>query len=298
MQREKIEKNEQHVSAVIEKYSPQKTLNIRNVSMEIETEENTYTLIRLNDRQYKELKRNAVPISEDFEYSRFICRADGIIFNSLPKMYVTLRTLFGESGVLYDEWKGSFWFPFLVSFKKDGERYDYLLSFENFRSYIEIRMAKMFPEDDETFDRDVFHDPFDDFPRSEMRYLLNYFIGYLSGCFKEMSKYYSTPFFQAVDSNGIVFGWKDGRFFERSFSGARSFNKAVQRMEEYMATVERVEELQEINPFYVGFVLRALASGETEEWILRWLPLSPEEFYKVRRFLEVRGLLPRPVEQT
>ena len=54
----------------------------------------------------------------------------------------------------------------------------------NVRSSIEFKIAKLIHADDKQLKRDIIHKPFEDFPREEMSYLINYFIGFLTGYFE------------------------------------------------------------------------------------------------------------------
>ncbi len=105
--------NTELVSHMIRKYNESKDYTpVRNASLEIKTKENVYKLIRLNDEQYYLLRKNSVPIFEDYGHQISLFMDEDIIYSSFSKMYVTLKALFGESGKYYDNWKGSFHFRF------------------------------------------------------------------------------------------------------------------------------------------------------------------------------------------
>ena len=123
-----------------------------------------------------------------------LSRDDDVIFQSFSKMYATLKEIFGESGKGYDDWKGSFSFPFLIHFKKEEQEFSYLINIHNIRSSIEFKLAKLICADDESFERGVFHHPFQDFPREEIKYFTNYLVGFLAGYFESAKGHFDEYF--------------------------------------------------------------------------------------------------------
>jgi hypothetical protein len=213
---------------MIEKYSKKKDYTpVKNVSMDIKTKERIYKLIRLNDEQFYLLYKNSISISEDYKHLMSLSIDEDTIYSSFSKMYMTLNELFGESGNHYDDWKGSFSFPFLINFQKE-EEFGYLMNLYNIRSSIEFKIAKLIHEDDERFERDILHNPFEEFPREEINYFINYFVGFLTGYFNSVRDRYDEFFFKTVKSNLILFGYKDGCFFDNQYENEEEFFKAIQ----------------------------------------------------------------------
>ena len=213
---------------MIEKYSKKKDYTpVKNASIDIETKERIYKLIRLNDEQFYLLYKNSISISEDYKHLMYLSMDEDIIYSSFSKMYMALKELFGESGNHYDDWKGSFSFPFLIYFQKE-EEFGYLINLYNIRSSIEFKIAKLIHADDERFERDVLHNPFEEFPREEINYFINYFVGFLTGYFKSVRDRYDEFFFKTVKSNLILFGYKDGCFFDNQYENEEEFHKAIQ----------------------------------------------------------------------
>lgn len=95
---DRTEPNTALIEATIEKYSG-KHSPIKNVSIDIELEDCAYKVIRLSDEQLDRLEVNSVSIP----FGRFLnlmslAEDKNLIFRSFAKMYVTLKSLFGESG--------------------------------------------------------------------------------------------------------------------------------------------------------------------------------------------------------
>jgi hypothetical protein len=221
------------VDSVIEKYSKKEDYtHVENISMDIETDVMKYKLIRLNDEQFYLLRKNSVSLFENYGHLMSLSRATDIIYSSFPKMYITLKDIFGESGKCYDDYKGSFSFPFLISFQKGEEKYEYVMNIYNVRSAIEFNMAKLIHADDKTTERGILYHPFDEFPESEITYFINYIVGYLTGYFRMLMKEYDEFFFHSVQSNLILYGYKDGNFFENQYEDEDEFDVAIQELKD------------------------------------------------------------------
>ncbi|MEI7933780.1 MAG: hypothetical protein WCH30_01840 [Chlorobiaceae bacterium] len=219
------------ISSVINKYSKKEDYSpVKNISIDIETEVMTYKLIRLNDEQFYLLRKNSVTLFENYGHLMSLSRDKDNIYSSFPKMYITLKDIFGESGKYYDDYKGSFSFPFLISFQKGEEEYGYVMNIYNVRSAIEFNMAKLIHADDKTIERGILYRPFDEFPESEITYFINFIIGYLTGYYRMLMKEYDEFFFHSVQSNLILYGYKDGNFFENQYDSQKKFDKAIQEL--------------------------------------------------------------------
>ncbi|MEI7695163.1 MAG: hypothetical protein WCI64_05905 [Chlorobium sp.] len=219
------------VSSVINKYRKKDDNSpVKNIFIDIETDVMTYKLIRLNDEQFYLLRKNSVTLFEDYAHIMSLSRDDSIIYSSFPKMYVTLKHIFGESGSYYDDYKGSFSFPFLIYFKKGEEEFGYAMNIYNVRSVIEFNMAKLIHADDKTATRGILNHPFDEFPESEITYVINFLVGYLTGYFRMLVKGYNEFFFHSVQSNLIVYGYKDGKFFQNHYDSQKKFDEVIQEL--------------------------------------------------------------------
>lgn len=223
--------NQDLISSTIQKYD-KKQVNtpVDNTSIDIKTSGNIYKLIRLNDEQYHLLAKNKLSIFEDHRQIMAMSSDNKLIYSSFSKMYVTLKERFGASGKYYDNWKGAFSFPFLIDFQKGEQQFSYIMNLHNSRSSIEFRIAKLIHADEEKFKRDIMYSPFEEFPRSEINYLVNYLVGFLSGYFEYVEQHYDDSFFKAVQSNLILFGYQNGLYFDDEYPSEKSFLAALQAL--------------------------------------------------------------------
>lgn len=200
----------------------------------IKVMDKVYKLIRLDNSAYYKHRKNAIHIADDYEHLMNLAHDEELIYSHMAKMYVALKTRFGASGTSYDDWKGSFGFAFLLSFTHDGKQMAYLLNIFNMRSGIEFRLLKLPGADEQNIDTHKLHQPFPDFPRESIRSVINYIVGYLSGYFESIEKWYNEPFFQKVDSNFILFGFDDGQFFDDQYETQEDYEAAVEELKARM----------------------------------------------------------------
>lgn len=201
----------------------------------IECSGNHYKLDRLNDSQYYERWQNSLTIADDYGfYLNFYLylRNKGENLN-LAQIYVTLKQLCGESGQFFDDWKGSFSFPFSLEVTKAGQKFDYLLNIYDNRGSLYFGILKQLQPHD-SYDKRVIQPPFpEEFPRQDINEFISYFYSYLWGYFDATKASYEQFFWKRVESNGILFGYKDGQFFEEHYDSPENYKQAVKLLENY-----------------------------------------------------------------
>ena len=195
-----------------------------------------YTLTRLDDGTYHNLWQNSLAIEDDYgfymTFARLMAR-EGRKLN-FAQMYVALKELCGESSNIFDNWKSSFLFPFLLEVAKADRQSRYLFRFYNYRDSWYCGLRKVLDADDTGYDKHRMYQPFEDeFSRDEINYLIAYFYSYLFGFFEAIHDYYDDFFFKRVDSNLILFGYKDGEFFEEQYDTEEEYLEAIDVLEEY-----------------------------------------------------------------
>ena len=206
---------------------------IKDKVINIECSGNHYRLCRMNDSQYYELWKNSIPIADDYgfylDFYLYLSH-EGKSLN-LAQIYVTLKELCGESGQFFDDWKGSFSFPFFLEVSKAGHKFDYLLDIYDHRGSLYFGICKQLQPYD-SYDFRLIHQPFsEEFSRQDINKFISYFYGYIQGYFEARQDTYKQFFFKRVDSNGILFGYKDGNFFEEHYDSSENYEQAVKLLE-------------------------------------------------------------------
>ncbi len=188
---------------------------------------------RINDDCYRTLGVHTLAIRECYDvWWNYLSRSSNVQLNEAPLAYffASFERAYGPSGNLYDSYKGAFSFPFAVKILQPNNVIAYFLHVTCWRGTVEFNFLKMIPSDETRYNKNVIHPPFDDeLSESQMQIVCNFIMGFAEGFWKsterhkdKLEKWYPEEsqyeFVKAIDSNSILFGYKDGHFFEMRFS--------------------------------------------------------------------------------
>ncbi len=204
-------------------------------TIELTPNEEPYELYRLNDDEYYHLIENSIPIKNSvltvLSAERYFQYQNKNL--NLAKEYILLTHIAGESSKFYDDWKGTFCFPFLMKIKKkERELNNYLFIISDWRGSLEFRFKRLIGENEvyEGIERAIVREPFEDeFSGEEIEYFENYFYGFLVGYFSTIEKRQHQNFFKHIDSNFILYGYTDGEYWEKHYE---EYDYYCQRREE------------------------------------------------------------------
>jgi hypothetical protein len=107
-----------------------------------------------------------------------------------------------------------------VTVHKGHSAHLYVLNLVNWRSTVEFRFRKVISPDCRDFDRMRIHPPFsDEFPAQDINRVVAYLYGFTQGVVEALHRlaYPIEEFVKKVDSNLILFGFRDGAFFENHY---------------------------------------------------------------------------------
>jgi hypothetical protein len=187
-----------------------------------------YKLWRLTDEEDYALRQSSIPIASDASFNLYYLSRQEDALN-LAQFYVVLKHLFGESSSFFDDWKSSFYFPIFLQVKRKNGEFPYFMHIFNHRSTVEFNLFRYFESLAENDDRYVYHQPFEsELSRPEINDFICYFYGYLQGRFEAIQNSYSQEFLKRVDSNLILFGYKEGQFFEEHYDDSEAYKQAAQ----------------------------------------------------------------------
>jgi hypothetical protein len=129
----------------------------------------------------------------------------------LPQLYAALTYLTGPGDFSYDDYKGSYSFTFELNVKKNMNS-QYLYHIYHYRSYIEFSVYQKVAKNDPRDSR-VLHDPDDTlFSDKDICLFSAYFCSYLLG-YLEGSRHQPEPFVKNSDSNLLLFGYLENKYF-------------------------------------------------------------------------------------
>ncbi len=85
----------------------------------------------------------------------------------------------------------------------------------------------------EGYDHQILREPFEfEFSRQEINYFISCFYGYLEGCFPGIKLFIpSEQFFKKIDSNHILYGYKDDQYFEEQYQSQEAYKTAIEKLE-------------------------------------------------------------------
>ena len=194
-----------------------------------------YHLWRLTEEEYRQLRSNSLPIKRDGGFFiQFMLSEHGNPDRlTLPKAFLSLESSFGKTSDWFDDWKGSFYFPLLLAVKKPVGQLFYLMSIYDHRGCLEYLLYHILENGIEGHDVDIYHQPFEhEFSREEINEFIVYLYGYLVGVTEILVKLPIQSFLKHIDSNHILYGYRDGDFFEEEIKLEEEYKAAIQAFEE------------------------------------------------------------------
>ena len=203
---------------------------IRN-QLELESRGIKYQLWRLDDTEEQKLRDSSLPIDDDYMFYVQLGWSDRGSKDklNLAEVFITLEWLFGKTSDFYDEGKGSFRFPVLLIIEKTIGIFYYLMVIADHRRTVYYRMYRIIENNIDGYDTQRTREPFElEFSRQEINYFLSYFHGYLSGCFKVAKLMIPIEaFLKKINSNLILYGYKDGIYFEEQHEIPETFHASI-----------------------------------------------------------------------
>jgi hypothetical protein len=192
-------------------------------------------LIPIDGKKYFNLWKKSIPIFQDYEFYLLLAL---ILRNKAPDfqhshLYAALKTHFGETPTLYDDYKCSFGYPFLLEITKDRKEIKYLLDFTDMKGGFEFFFKKILDghELKKYNDRDVLQKPFEDeFSRDDMRCFMGWFLFYFVGFMKSYQKYYKEEFARSVEAALMIYGYRDGNFFDEEYEDWDQYHQAEEKL--------------------------------------------------------------------
>lgn len=142
----------------------------------------------------------------------------------LPKLYAALTCLAGPSDNSYDHFKGSYSFTFKLEVNKNNNISQYYYHIYHYRSYIEFSICHITSNSDPR-EEIIYHQPDDKlFSNDDICYFSNYFCHYALGYAKGF-KYKPIPFVKYSNSNLLLFGYLDGKYFFKEYNDEIEYQK-------------------------------------------------------------------------
>ncbi|WP_375515526.1 hypothetical protein [uncultured Nostoc sp.] len=186
--------------------------------VELELNDIKYQLWRLDDSEYRKLRQNSLDIKDDSNFFRelYFSELSSEDKLNLAELFITLTSLFGDSSDLFDQDRGSFYFPILLVIKKEINTFFSFIRIFDSRGWIYYRISTLFENEADVDKNRIQDEPFEqEFSRQEINNFWSYIYRYIIEYFQSIKLNISVePFLKRIDSNFILYGYYDNQYFE------------------------------------------------------------------------------------
>ncbi len=208
--------------------------------IDIKWSEIQFHLWRLTESEYSQLRSSSLPIKEDglslMEFMLYERYNPNRL--TLPKAFLTLEHVFGKTSDFFDDWKGSFSFPLLLLVQKPVGQFFYLMRIHDHRGSLYYLLYRLLENGVGDYDVNVYHEPEElEFSRGEINDFISYLYRYLVSISKKICQPPIQPFLKHIDSNHILYGYRNGEFFEEQIDSESEYKAAIQAFEETYGSV-------------------------------------------------------------
>jgi hypothetical protein len=201
----------------------------------------TVNLWRIRDGEFKEIWPRSFPISINgsIVFDLMAWEAGKKNELTLPKIFISLEHLFGQSSdSLFDSYKGSFAFPFLLEVLREEQHFYYLFKIADSKGSIFFTLYRVIdnhqywnmssytsqkPIDSELSAEDI------EYLICHIWYTMKQTIGQLLQVPQNIQ-----PFYRVIDAVQGIYGFLDGIFFEDCIEDTNQYQSEIKRLgEEY-----------------------------------------------------------------
>jgi hypothetical protein len=217
--------------------------------LDLKQGETQFHLWRLTEDEFRQLRSNSLPIKDDgmFLLQLMLSERDNPERLTLPKALLTLEHLFGKASDWIDEWKSSFSFPLLLLLNKPVGRFLYLLRIEDYRGSVEFRLYRILENGADGYDINTYREPFElEFSREQINQFICYLYGYLAGVARIVCNQQIQPFIRLIRASHILYGYRDGEFFEEQIDSPEEYEAAIQAFDEVYGSLKQERQSQDL----------------------------------------------------
>jgi len=208
-----------------------------------------YELWRIDDTEYTKFRKdNSVAIENDCNFSGQLYlseqyREDNNL--NLAEFFTVLEYLLGESSNSYDDYRGSFKFHNLLVIKREDSIFFYLINISDHRGFMQFDLYKIVENTEKNkYDDLRSYKPFaSELSKKEINYLFSYLYGFLIEYFNNMKSVIPRQnFLKKVDCNFILYGCKDGEYFEYEYDSEEFYKAQIKLFKEtYKIPLDEVD---------------------------------------------------------
>jgi len=197
-----------------------------------------YELWAIDDTEHKKLSRdNGIQISHK---SKFCFNLAALQYNkegeylNLAELFTVLEWLFGESSISYDIMETSFRFHILLVIKREKGVFFYILDVFDIKGYMHLNLYKIIENTAlHNYNKSQGYPHLNsEFPQEEINHFFHYFYGFLIGYFRTNKRVTAQKnFLRTVIDNFILYGYKDGEYFEEDYETEEIYREQIELFE-------------------------------------------------------------------
>jgi len=189
-----------------------------NFELELTVDLTEFKIHRITDENYLKMREKSIIISINKNffsqfYSILKTRKEYLNF---AKMYYTLTDMFGKSGIIFNDKKSSFIFPFIITFEKGNNCYYYVLNIYNEKQNILFDFFKIVPSI-ESYDREKKYIPFEEeISEQQIFHFIMSFYYQTYNHFEIIKNDAINHFYRKQESEKTIFGY-NGSFYQNKY---------------------------------------------------------------------------------
>ena len=220
------------------------------------TNTNEYYFHRINDEEYRKLRKISLPISYlqlymfPFEIPHYLGRPN---IEGIPELYAVLSYFFGEAGHKPNSKESSFSYKFHLRFSS----YEYLLRIIDISGRINFRFYKIAEGE-----YNIRHDPFPELKIREMKKIWFWFMAFVKNSLEYMedNNLLIKPFCRKIPVSNTIYGYKDNDFFFEEYTNGDSpqkkdFEKLYEENKGYVAQQRQDSSYQNQSSAFISQII-------------------------------------------
>lgn len=204
--------------------------------MIVELENSEIIVAAITGKEYYDCYQKSISILHDYFYQMDLnCMLRTIAPNLIhPRLYAALKSRFGETTTMYDNYKCSFGYQFLVVVMKKKASI-YTMNFNDYKGGLSFCFMKVLntPTELEKYRGRMmdYHEPFEDeFSKPEMCALMRWFVRSMSEYEKNVQEDSIETFARSNDYCQLIYGRKNKEFFLNQYEEREDFDEAKDKM--------------------------------------------------------------------
>lgn len=148
----------------------------------------------------------------------------------LSRFYAAARSLFGLGSPLYEHFNSSFSFHFLLGAHRGDQTCHYTLNLRDYHGKVVWHFNRVFGAGALNPRGDTVDPLADGLSLPELNSIFLWLHGYIWGYSQTCPVENYSPFFRGVESICLVYGLKDGKFFERRLRSLKRYEAEVSQL--------------------------------------------------------------------